>query len=162
MPEMTEEKRMNNAVRCLRLFIRDSKALNRLLLGEFESSDAELRLAIVNAIRDWNSTPPFLGNVSLKNHPAKHLLLEKAAYEAIRSAGIWHSREHMPSSDGGTSADDHAKAGEYTMWLERLEADYERKKADQKTAQNIANALGNMGVPSEYSYYYILGDDFVF
>ncbi|MFA6132444.1 MAG: hypothetical protein WC869_00355 [Phycisphaerae bacterium] len=150
--EISDEERMRRAVNTLRNVIRDKPELNRLLLGSTESTEPELRQCIIMALIDWNQTPPILAPVDLGNHPNKFLLMQGAAIEALTSAGIWHSREHMPSSDGGTSGDDHAKAAEYGSWIERYTADYERKKGDMKTALNIAAALGNMGVRSEYSW----------
>jgi hypothetical protein len=150
--EISDEERMRRAVITLRHVIRDKPELNRLLLGNAESTDAELRQCLIMALIDWNQSPPVLGFVDLASHPNKFLLLQCAAIEALTSAGIWHSREHMPSSDGGTSGDDHAKAAEYGAWIERYTADYERKKVDLKTALNISAALGNMGVRSEYSW----------
>jgi hypothetical protein len=151
--EISDDERMRRAVLSLRNMIRDKPQLNRLLLGNAESTDPELRHCLILALIDWNQSPPHIGNVDLGTHPNKLLLLQGAAIEALKSAGIWHSREHMPSSDGGTSGDDHAKAGEYSMWIERLQADYERKKTDLKTALNITAALGGMGVRSEYSWH---------
>jgi hypothetical protein len=148
--EIDDVERMKRAIRSLRNMIRDKKELNRLLMGHYENNDPELEQCIIQALIDWNMSPPILSPVTLASHPNKHLLLQCAAIQALTSAGIWHSREHMPGSDGGTSADDHAKAGEYSGWIERFEAAYERKKSDQKTALNIAYAMGSMGVMSEY------------
>jgi hypothetical protein len=105
-------------------------------------------------------TPPPICTVTLANHPAKYLLLTGAAIEALTSAGLWHSREHMPSQDGGTSADDHAKAAEYSGWIERYVANYEKKKIDFKVMQNVQGALGNMSISSEYSlsFYSLYGE----
>lgn len=159
MPEqLSDEERLNRAVKSVRTFLRDKREINRLLGGEFESNDEEIKQSIMHALMDWNTSPPLITPVTLANHPAKQLLVVAAAINAIQSSAIWHSREHMPSSDGGTSADDHAKASEYGAWLDRLTQDYERKKNDVKTASNIAAALGTMGLPSEYSsYYYVFG-----
>jgi hypothetical protein len=143
-------ERMKRAIRSLRNMIRDKKELNRLLMGHYENNDPELEQCLIQALIDWNMSPPILSPVTLASHPNKHLLLQCAAIQALTSAGIWHSREHMPGSDGGTSADDHAKAGEYSGWIERFEAAYERKKSDTKTALNIAAAMGSIGVMSEY------------
>jgi hypothetical protein len=161
MIQISEQERISRAVRCVRHYIRDKKQLNRLLQGQYESDDIEVKQALFFALEDWNNTPPPIGKVSLANHPAKHLLIEAAAIEVIKGAALWHSREHMPSSDGGTSADDHAKANEYTMWLERAIQDYERKKGDYKLQQNLSAALGNMGAPSEYAFYHLYGEDLV-
>jgi len=149
--ELTDLQRLERAVRSLRNYIRDKKELNTLLLNRFESSDEECRQAIISALMDWNVSPPLLTAVNLANHPNKFLLIQKAALECLFMAGVWHSREHMPSADGGTSGDDHAKAGEYSGWIAMLDAQYERKKGDLKVAMNIGMALNNMALPSEYS-----------
>lgn len=150
--ELSDEERMRRAVNTLRNIIRDKPQLNRLLLGNVESDDAELRQCVIMSLIDWNQTPPILGTVGLADHPNKYLLMQGAAIQALISSGIWHSREHMPSSDGGTSGDDHAKAAEYGAWIERYQADFERKKADLKTSLNISAALINQGCRSEYSW----------
>lgn len=153
MPEaVNDTDRMEKAVEALRTYIRDKPALNRYLQGQLEHRPDECRQAILSALNDWIVSPPPLGNVTLKNHPAKPLLLQKATIELLRSAMLWHSREHVPTSDGGTSADDHAKLPEYGAIADRLERDYEDKRDRIKTAQNIAAALGNMSVYSEYAY----------
>lgn len=156
--QITDEERLARAVKSVRTYLRDKKEINRLLNGEFESTDDEVKMAIFNALMDWNTSPPLIQGVTLATHPNKFLLVQKAAIECVQSARMWHSREHMPSSDGGTSADDHAKAAEYDGVIDRLTQEYERKKGDLKTALNIAAAFGNMSMPSEYSsYYYIFG-----
>lgn len=159
MPDViSDEERLNRAVKSVRNFIRDKRELNRVLGGEFESSDDEIKQAIMQALLDWNMSPPPIPHVTLATHPAKHLLVLGAAIYALQGAAIWHSREHMPSTDGGTSADDHAKASEYGAWLEKLSREYESKKSDIKTALNISMALNGMSTPSEYSsYYYVFG-----
>ncbi|HSW49525.1 MAG TPA: hypothetical protein VLH09_05085 [Bryobacteraceae bacterium] len=161
LPELTEADRWSRAIASVRKYIRDHRQLNRLLRGQEETTDPEIQLAISMAIEDWNSAPPPIGRVTIVNHPAKQLLIIKAAVEVLRTAGIWHSREHMPSTDGGTSADDHAKAGEYSGWLAGLDQEYERKRDNFKVAQNINAALGGMGAPSEYSFFYMYGEDYV-
>lgn len=152
MSDMTELERLGRAVADLRTMLRDKKEMNRLLLNNYESSDDELKQAIISALMDWNMSPPILAAVSLRDHPNKMLLLEGAVVRAIRSAGLWHSREHMPSSDGGTSGDDHAKFSEYQGWIDRFEAAYEKKKYEFKEQLNIALAFSDIGLPSEYSY----------
>jgi hypothetical protein len=151
---ITEQERLKRAVESLRRKIRDTKQLNRLLLGNYENSDEELEQCIISALIDWNSTPPHIGQVTLANHPNKYLLIQFAALEALTQAGIWHSREHMPSTDGGTSGDDHAKAGEYAGWIDRMAQMYEKQKIELKIAMNIEAAMGSQGVPSEYGGVY--------
>jgi hypothetical protein len=134
----------------VRIYIRDSKELNKLLGNKFESDDTAVRQAIIDAINDWNISQPPLTPIDLRTHPAKLLLVRKACVELMKSAMIWHSREHMPSQDGGTSADDHAKFAEYSQWIGMIEADYETKKSALKVSMNVAQCFG--GLASEYSY----------
>lgn len=155
---INDQERMDRAVKSVRNFIRDKKGLNRVMQGLEETTDGEMRQCIVEALMDWNTSPPVIGRATLANHPNKGLLVLRVAISALTSAGIWHSREHMPSSDGGTSGDDHAKAAEYSAWIERLTQEYERKKSDFKTSQNIANALGHMGSSSEYAMNEVYGE----
>lgn len=156
MNDLSNAERLNRAVRSLRNYIRDKKELNALFLGNYETSDEEARQCVIASLVDWNMSPPLITPVTLESHPNKLLLLQKAAIEALQSAGIWHSREHLPSTDGGTSADDHAKASEYSGWIERLNQEYERKKTDLKVAINIREAYGNMALASEYGEMYSL------
>lgn len=161
IPVLTEAERWARAIQCVRKYIRDDPRLNRLLRGQLESPDGEIQLALTMAIEDWNNSPPPLGRVTIVTHPAKQLLLMKAAVEVLRGAGMWHSREHLPSSDGGTSADDHAKAGEYSGWLAGIDQEYERKRDNLKVSMNINAALNGMGAPSEYSFFYMYGEDYI-
>ena len=134
----------------VRIYIRDTKELNKLLGNKFESDVTAVRYAIIDSINDWNISQPPLAPIDLRSHPAKLLLIKKACIELIRSAMIWHAREHMPSQDGGTSADDHAKFGEYSQWLQVVETDYERKKEALKVSMNVSQCYG--GISSEYAY----------
>jgi hypothetical protein len=145
-------ERLKRAIGAVRTFIRDKREINRLLLGTTESSDPDIQQALYHAIVKWNTTPPLIGASDLANFPIKPWLVEMAAIYTIRSALLWHAREHMPSSDGGTSADDHAKAGEYSGWLDRLEGQVVQQMREFKEAQNIAAALGAQGLSSEYAY----------
>jgi hypothetical protein len=141
---------MDFVISRVRIYIRDSKELNKLLGNKFESDDTAVRQSIIDAINDWNISQPPLTPIDLRSHPAKLLLVRKACIELMKSAMIWHSREHMPSQDGGTSADDHAKFSEYSQWIGMIESDYETKKSALKVSQNLAQCFG--GLASEYSY----------
>jgi len=157
--ELSDDERLARAARSLRHMIRDKKELNRLLLGRYESNDEELKQCIIQAVMDWNMTPPPLPPINLATHPNKYLLLQCAACMALTSAGIWHSREHMPSQDGGTSADDHAKAGEYSGWVNTFYQDYEQKKVNQKVSMNVMAALNGQGMASEYGILFTYGGE---
>ena len=162
IPELSEKERWRRAVGCVRRKLRDYPGANRLLGGVAESKEEEIVQALSEALLDWNTAPPPLGQVDLRTHPAKHLLILKASALLLEAAGIWHSRERMPSSDGGTSADDHDKAAEYSAWIAGMTNEYERKRDDFKVQQNINQSLGSMGVRSEYGFFYGYGENWAF
>lgn len=142
------KKTIERAADALRTLLKDRPEMNKLLGNKYENDPKALELCIWMALDDWNNTPPPISPVKLENHPAKSLLLQYAALLALRSAGIWHSREQMPSSDGGTSADDHAKFSQYQGWIQNLFNQYQTDKINIKKSLNLQNAFG--GFASEY------------
>lgn len=142
------KKTIERASDALRTYLKDIPEMNKLLGNKYENDPKALEQFIWMALDDWNITPPPLEPVKLETHPAKSLLLQYAAILALRSAGFWHSRERMPSSDGGTSADDHAKFGEYQGWIGNLFNQYQTDKNNIKKSLNLKNAFG--GFASEY------------
>lgn len=139
---------MDKAIGRLRKFLRDIDELNELLEGK-ESSDSQLRMAIEDALDDWNTTPPLITKVTIENHPAPRLLLRGAAIEVLNSVGIFHSRNRLNYSDGGITVAVHDRAQDYQAWASRFKSDYEQKKGDIKKAINIAGGWGC--VSSEYA-----------
>ena len=138
---------MDQYVGRLRKFLRDIDELNKLLDGK-ESSDSQLRMAIEDALDDWNITPPLIAKVTLENHPSRRLLIRGAAIEVLTSAGIFYARNRLNYSDGGITVAVFDKSQDYAAWANKFAADYERKKLETKKAQNIAAGWG--GVQSEY------------
>lgn len=144
------EEVIKRAAEVLRTYIKDSPELNKLLGGKYENDPASIELAIWMALDDWNSTPPLIQATSLSAHPAKSLLIKGAAIEALVMAGIWHHRERMPSADGGTSADDHAK--DYGAFIAKLSSEYQAGKLNVKKSLNASMAFGEY-----FSEYFISG-----
>ena len=134
-------------MRQLREFLRDDAVLNELIDGK-ESSDGQMKQALLDALDDWNTTPPLLAEVTVVTHPSKRLLVRSAAIEILVSAGIYFARNDLTYSDGGVTVADKNKAPMYAQYVQQLQADFERKKMDLKKAQNIA--LGFGFIPSEY------------
>lgn len=135
----------------LRAFLRDDPKLNELLEGK-ESTDGQLKQAILDAIDDWNTTQPPLANVDIRSHPSPRLLIRGAAIEILSSSAIYYERNRLPYTDGGISVDDKAKMQGYATMISVLgdgPRGYENKKVNLKKTQNIAAGFG--GVPSEYS-----------
>jgi hypothetical protein len=144
------EKKGRILIKLVRAFIRDDAVLNELLEGK-ESSDGQVKQAIIDAIDDWNTTPPLLAPVTVATHPSERLLVRGAAIELLMSAGIFYGRNNLNYSDGGITVADKDKGPIFQSFAQQLIADYERKKQQLKISQNIGMGYGQ--VPSEYSAY---------
>lgn len=139
--------RMERAKRYLRLFLRDTPQLNRLIRKE--ESDAELiTFAIEMAISDWNSTSPFIDRIDINNYPSLYLLMHGAVVQLLKTQGIYQARNELQYQAGGSSFMRFNKSSYYMNWMINLANDYEVKKRNMKIAKNIIGGWG--GVASEY------------
>ncbi len=143
-----EEKIGQILIQLLRAFLRDSPVLNELIEGK-ESSDGQLKQALLDSVDDWNTTQPPNAPINLRTHPSQRLLIRGASIEILYSAGFLQSRNRLDYNDGGIVVRDKDKAPDYQAWIARLVADYETKKVNLKKSRNIAIGFG--AVPSEYS-----------
>lgn len=140
-------KRMNKALKYLRMFIQDTPELNRLTF-DYELDDEHLRFAIDMAISDWNSTTPPLPQKSIANFPSLYLLMHGSAIQCMKMAGMRQSRNELSYSSGGSSFARSNKTGLYQSWISMFTNEYEMKKRNSKIASNVSRGYG--GVSSEY------------
>lgn len=139
--------RMERARRYLRLFLRDTKELNKLIRKE-ESDLEMLTFAIEMAVSDWNSTSPFIDRVDINNYPSLYLLMHGAVIQILKSQGLYQARNELQYQAGGSSFMRFNKSSYYMNWMINLANDYEVKKRNMKIAKNILGGYG--GVASEY------------
>jgi len=140
-------KRMDKAKRYLRLFLRDTAQLNRLIRKE-ESDDTLLMFAIDMAISDWNTTSPYIKQVTILNYPSLYLLMHGAAIQILKMQGLHQARNELNYSAGGSSFVRSNKSNYYLTWMTNFMNEYEVKKRNMKIALNIERGWG--GVFSEY------------
>lgn len=131
----------------VRLFMRDYPQLNRLIQGE-EHSDRLIAWAVVDALDDFNGTPPLTG-YGLSNFPNKYLLVRGTVISLLESVGLLMTRNHLTFSDGGIQVGVSDKTPLIQSWIQLLTNKYEDKKMRLKIALNIENGWGG-GVHSEY------------
>jgi hypothetical protein len=139
--------RMERARRYLRLFLRDTPELNRLIRKQ-ESDQEMLTFAIEMAISDWNSTSPFIDRTDINNYPSLYLLMHGAVIQILKSQGLYQARNELTYQAGGSSFMRFNKSNYYMQWAINLGNDYEVKKRNMKIAKNILGGWG--GVTSEY------------
>jgi hypothetical protein len=139
--------RMERARRYLRLFLRDTPELNRLIRKE-ESNLEMLTFAIEMTISDWNSTSPFIDRIDINNYPSLYLLMNGAVIQILKSQGLYQARNELSYQAGNSSFMRFNKSNYYMQWAINLQNDYEVKKRNMKISKNIIGGWG--GVASEY------------
>lgn len=149
MASLTPEgkRKFEKAKKYLRLFMRDTPELNRLIRKE-ESDDTLFEFAIDMAISDWNSTAPLLPGRTIENYPSLFLLMHAAAIQLLKSQGISQSRNELNYQSGGSSFMRSNKTQHYQSWLTNFQNEYEVKKRNFKIFTNVSRGWG--GVHSEY------------
>ena len=140
---------LNQFVQTVRLYLRDSPELNRLIAGE-ESSNRQIVWAIADTLDDFNTTPHFT-NYDLRNFPSRSLLLRGVVVALLESVGLLQTRNHLQFSDGGIQVGVSDKTPFIQSWIQLLKNSYEEKKTRLKVAINIESAWGG-GVYSEYRF----------
>lgn len=140
-------------IQTVRLFTRDHPQLNRLVAGE-ESSDRMIVWAILDALSDFNGTPPFVGTFSLEDllyRNQQALLLRMVTCSLIESVGLLQTRNHINYSNGGINVGVNDKTPLLMNWLQYFKGTTEQMKARVKVTFNMEQILGpgNMGVNSE-------------
>ena len=131
----------------VRSWIRDFPELNRLINGE-ESSPRMVQFAAHLALDEWNALSP-VQFTSVSDFPNKLILTTLTVIHLLTSVGILHSRNKLPYSDGGFTADTEAQADEYPKWISLLRAQIDPLMRTLSIRLNIAGARAG-GVQSEY------------
>jgi hypothetical protein len=143
------ELELNNFVNMVRMFMRDHAELNRLVAGE-ESSNRQILWAVMDALDDFNSDPPFT-SYGIYSFPSRSLLVRMTAISLLTSIGLLQTRNHLQFSDGGITVGINDKTPFLQAWINLLTGMVKEKKDRIKVAQNIERAWDG-GVNSEYRF----------
>ena len=144
-------KKLLDTIVLVRAKMRDYPELNRLIEGH-ETSDREIAFAIMEAIDDFNTTPPLITPYTIEEFPSMSLLIRGSIIMVLESVGLLQTRNHMQYSDGqGVSVSVSDKGPQLANWINMFAQNYEQKKFRLKQAINLGTALNGKGVASEYS-----------
>lgn len=150
IPQMSEDFR--NFVYSVRDYMRDYPELNRLLRGE-ESTDRQIAWSVLDALADFNGTPPLTAfQLSYLLQRNQHALLRRMTVATLlESVGLLQTRNHLNYSDGGINVGVNDKTPLIMQWLNLYKSTTEQMKQRVKVALNIEGILGsgNAGVHSE-------------
>lgn len=143
------ELELNTFANHVRVFMRDYSQLNRLISGE-ESSNRQIMWAILDALDDYNSSPPFT-NFGLANFPSKHVLIRMTVVSLLESVGLLQTRNHLQFSDGGITVGINDKTQFLQSWIQLFRSRTDAKIERLKVAYNIEQAWGG-GIHSEFRF----------
>jgi len=144
-------KVVRDFVPVVREFTRDFPELNRLMSGT-ESDDRQIVWAIMDAMSDFNGTPP------ITNYPIEHLLyrqqqsllLRMTTCALMESVMMLQMRNHLNYSTGGTTVGINDKSPLLMQTLQYLKGVTEQMKQRVKIAFNIESIMNVGGLASEY------------
>ena len=144
---------LQSFVQTVRLYLRDFPQLNRLVAGE-ESSDRMIMWAVMDALSDFNGTPPFIGTHSLDTllQRNQHALMRRlTVIVLLESVGLLQTRNHINYSNGGINVGVNDKTPLIMNWLQYFKSSTEQMKQRVKVSMNIEQILGsgNPGIHSE-------------
>lgn len=143
------QSELNSFVGQVRAFLRDYAELNRLIKGE-ESSNRQIVWAVLDALDDFNTTPPFTA-FNLTDFPSRSLLIRATVCSLLESIGLLQTRNHINFTDGGLSVGINDKTPFIQSWLQIFRNSYEDKKMKIKVSYNIESAWGG-GIHSEFRF----------
>lgn len=138
-------------VQVVRLYMRDMPELNRLVAGE-ESTDRQIAWAVMDAMSDFNGTPP-ITTCSLEyllSRQQHSLLLRMTVIVLLESVGMLQTRNHINYSNGGLTVGVNDKTPLLMNWLQYFKASSDQMKQRVKVEFNIESILGEHGLHSEY------------
>ena len=113
-----------------------------------------LAWCVIDALDDFNNTPPLIGHYTVGTFPYRSLLIRGSVITVLESVGLLQTRNQLQFSDGGISVGVSDKAPMIMQWLNMFKSSYEMKKNNYKRAMNIESALTGESILSDY---YFLG-----
>ncbi len=137
-------------VKRVRRFIQDYAEVNELFDGE-ENSDMKIAEYIVDAVDEWNVTPPinnasFVNPVSLAAVPSLagvgSWIVQAAGARILKSVIIKLGRNDMPFTAGNTTIQTNAVWRNLQPIVQDIELQYKEFRTNFKIAKNAESAYG--------------------
>lgn len=145
---------MKQFIAGVRMFLRDYPGLNRLIEGE-ESSPRFIFFAVIDALGEFNATPPPLRGYTFDDFAAKYwtsFLMKGTVKHLLRSVALLQTRNHLRFSDGGITAQVSDKGQELMQYSQIFASEWDAWIVKIKISENIMGALSSSaGAASEYS-----------
>ena len=108
-------------------------------------SNAELADAIIDAIADFNGSPPIDTSFNHKDFPDRKLLMDLSVVQALEEVIIWQARNQSSANDAGLQVTIHEQWTGLQTIVDRMNARNEKRVADKKNQINIRRGWGGVG-----------------
>lgn len=135
----------------LRQQLRDSARGEQRLLDEHAFDDADLAMALVRTVEDYNAmTPPLARRYSTRSfpHTLRSLWFLGASAHLLRTHAHFFRANAMAHSADGVALDDLNKYQQFDQAADRLYQQWYDQARSRKAAQNLAEGFGSS--PSPY------------
>jgi len=113
-------------------------------------SDGDLAGCIIDAIADFNGSPPIDTGFDHLNFPDRKLLTDMAVVQALEEVIIWHARNQNSTTDAGLQINIHEQWQGLQAIVDRLTPRIDKRVADKKNQINIARGWGGVRSPLWY------------
>jgi len=108
-------------------------------------------LAVEEALDDWNSRPPPIGEArTIEEHPAPALLYRRALVMLLTAKATQFAQSGVSFNDGGAGFSDANRAQQLMAQAEFFNREYQAQAEAKKRSLNAEQGWG--GVASEYGY----------
>jgi hypothetical protein len=126
----------------IRIFLRDHPLTNKLL-GDFEYTPEELRMAMTLVVDKWNDTPPFIANFRIDTFPFRWAYVAGTTANLLTMAAHKFRRDNLTYQVSGGSVDDQNKAPIYDQAAAVVAAEFNDWMKRTKVAINLSQAWGS-------------------
>lgn len=134
------------AVDEVRVWMRDNDPTDNFLLKDLEFDLAEVVEAMVDCVREWNtSLPPIRQKYNTCTFPAPSAMRLGVMGRLYALAAKHYRRDHLPYSAAGVQVDDKNKAPEYEQVGQAMCAQYTQWVKADKARINRENFSGTTG-----------------
>ena len=131
-------------IREFRTILRDT-AIENEFWDAVEYNIGDIVFALTMPIRQWNETPPNVGNYTTKTFPWRYYWLRGAIAHLLEMALHHYARTSANINAGGLAGNFKNKFGEYSKLYELYKQEWERFLYRQKARLNISRGWGVIG-----------------
>lgn len=132
----------------VRIYLGDFPEENRLLC-EAENSDERIELAMMLAVDEFNSAPPF-SSYEVRDFPFESLHMIGTVGHLLKGLGLQKTRNRLAYTTGGTTVDLENAATTYLQMAQDFMTRFKQETAKIKAHLNLESGYGI--VNSEYRF----------